>query len=567
MRKWLLLLCLAHVVVTITDAFSVPKKETWDKHFQELSDYKRRLKKGLLLEAHHRKSKLESVNFVAWDSATEKRTIQDLAWKQRFQALVAFQRKHGHWNVPQTHSTLAKWAKEQRTMRTRGVLTSKRRTALESIGFWEEATTNLQNNKLSPDPKFREYDSPPREQKRATWDKYFKELVCYQEENGDCNVPRSYSKNLGNWVSNQRQYRKKGTLSDEHQAKLDSIGFVWIAKPRRATQTTANDDNSWDKRFQDLVGYRRIHGDCNVPTRHSKLGSWVCNQRQVKKKGTMDIERESALESIGFLWETSSDFRTWNERYRELAILKKANDGCCIPANRLKLNRWANLQRQKRKEGSLSVERHEKLDSIGFVWEFNPDSKWNQRFQELTEYKTVTGNCNVSRLHSKLGIWVSNQRQWMKRGSLRADRKSKLDSIGFVWELKGGSKASNFDSQWNDQFELIIKYKQKHGHCNIPRNHPIGTWVMNQRNLNKKGALSSERRAKLDSIGFVWSLKVDWNDRFQELVEYKEANGNFKVSTTRTQLRTWVLNQRKLKNRGCLTSERKAKLESIGFSW
>ena len=44
--------------------------------------------------------------------------------------------------------------------------------------------------------------------------------------------------------------------------------------------------------------------------------------------------------------------------------------------------------------------------------------------------------------------------------TLTAERKAKLDSIGFVWEP--------YDEQWNEMFEKLKAYKREHGDCLVP---------------------------------------------------------------------------------------------------
>ena len=51
----------------------------------------------------------------------------------------------------------------------------------------------------------------------------------------------------------------------------------------------------WEVRFQQLVDYKRVHGDCNVPQRYKanqQLGIWVSEQRT--KKETMSEERRKS---------------------------------------------------------------------------------------------------------------------------------------------------------------------------------------------------------------------------------------------------------------------------------
>ena len=62
--------------------------------------------------------------------------------------------------------------------------------------------------------------------------------------------------------------------------------------------------------------------------------------------------------------------------------------------------------------------------------------KWTLRFEELELFKKVHGHCNVPQRYSpnsQLGHWVMRQRNSYTKAIMSAERKDKLDSIGFVW--------------------------------------------------------------------------------------------------------------------------------------
>jgi len=63
---------------------------------------------------------------------------------------------------------------------------------------------------------------------------------------------------------------------------------------------------AWKTRFEELLHYKQTHGHCDVPTEwkgNPKLGSWVANQRQLKKQGNLRPERERLLNEIRFIWD------------------------------------------------------------------------------------------------------------------------------------------------------------------------------------------------------------------------------------------------------------------------
>ena len=160
-------------------------------------------------------------------------------------------------------------------------------------------------------------------------------------------------------------------MSEERRKRFNSIGFTWKIRG-------ANASVLWDFRFQELLDYKRVHGDCNLPQKYKanpQLGTWVDTQRRSK---TMSEERRKILNSIGFNW--------------------------------------------KVREPNISV-------------------PWEVHFQQLVEYKPVHGHCNVSTLDQaskQLGIWVYHQGQ--NKETMSEIRRNQLNSIGFVWRLAPGPK-------------------------------------------------------------------------------------------------------------------------------
>lgn len=83
-----------------------------------------------------------------------------------------------------------------------------------------------------------------------------------------------------------------------------------------------------------------------------------------------------------------------------------------------------------------------------------------------------------------------------------------LNGFGFIWSQ---------DKRWSDKFQQLKQYKSKHGHCKVPATYStnqLGRWVRYQRVLYKKmlkrldTPLTQERIELLESIGFVWSLRL-----------------------------------------------------------
>ena len=94
----------------------------------------------------------------------------------------------------------------------------------------------------------------------------------------------------------------------------------------------------------------------------------------------------------------------------------------------------------------------------------------------------------------KLGTWVDTQRVQRKR----------MLKLG----MQGGALGSKTPEKGGDESvssEAAGTFSQK----------PV------------VGRLTDERIARLDNLGFVWSLRDDWQKHYEELKEYKKKHGDW----------------------------------------
>jgi hypothetical protein len=126
--------------------------------------------------------------------------------------------------------------------------------------------------------------------------------------------------------------------------------------------------------------------------------------------------------------------------------------------------------------------------------------RWERGFAALRVFRARQGHCCPSRWHVEggfnLGQWVSVQRY--RKDLMPAERKRRLDKIGFVWDWR--------DNLWEQNFAALSKFKRREGHCCVPTFHrdgdlKLGWWVATQRRTWKE--MLAERRARLNKIGFV----------------------------------------------------------------
>jgi superfamily II DNA or RNA helicase len=419
----------------------------------------------------------------------------------------------------------------------------------------------------------------------SSWDTWFGKLKAFKERFSHCNVETDWEEDpaLAGWVSAQRTRRNKGLLYPERIRLLDELGFVWDFQIQKTQET-------WMKWYRELENYTREQGNSHVPRTYTntKLASWVWIQRSRRNKfygnsPSLTNEQISLLDKLGFRWDANEE--KWAERFEQLKRFKEEHGHFEIEQEGddvSDLSRWVSTQRHRNSSGKLQKERKAKLDSIGFKWSAESDDlKWQEMYGQLKRYHADHGNADVPyhwKQNSKLANWVSFQRQRRKLGEMSDKEVQLLDVLGLTWK-------SRDVGTWEDRRAEVVAFKAKNGHCDIPLNFPenpkLGRFVNNMRTQRNSGRLSAERIAKLDAIGFAWGsrsmaevggegINARWKMRFDELLRYKEKNGDCKVPNEwpeNLKLGHWVNQQRYLKKCGQLHPKREEMLNSIAFDW
>eukprot|EP00551_Chaetoceros_affinis_P006151 CAMPEP_0203672566 /NCGR_PEP_ID=MMETSP0090-20130426/8589_1 /ASSEMBLY_ACC=CAM_ASM_001088 /TAXON_ID=426623 /ORGANISM="Chaetoceros affinis, Strain CCMP159" /LENGTH=465 /DNA_ID=CAMNT_0050537901 /DNA_START=85 /DNA_END=1482 /DNA_ORIENTATION=+ len=145
------------------------------------------------------------------------------------------------------------------------------------------------------------------------------------------------------------------------------------------------------------------------------------------------------------------------------------------------------------------------------------------------------------------------------------------------------------EEKWSFHYQELLNFKKEKGDCLVPHTYPakphLARWVKRQRRQyklrlegNSNSTMTEERINILNDIGFVWdSHEVIWNERFNQLVAYKEKFGNCRVPSyckECPQLASWVKCQRRQyklfweQGKGSsMNLDRIKLLNSIGFIW
>lgn len=136
------------------------------------------------------------------EDINEKSTgIEKQSWEKMFGLLEQYKRREG--NYREHGRSLSAWLHNQRQREKNGTLKSWQADRLIKLGI------NL--NTVSPDDR---------------WERMFSLLEKYKEREGHCHMPikhKEEGRNLGLWLHNQKQRKKRGQLKTSRVRRLDNF--------------------------------------------------------------------------------------------------------------------------------------------------------------------------------------------------------------------------------------------------------------------------------------------------------------------------------------------------------
>jgi hypothetical protein len=287
----------------------------------------------------------------------------------------------------------------------------------------------------------------------------------------------------------------------------------------------------WDVRLQELLDFRRIFDHVNVP-RHwpdnPPLGRWVLNQRRDLRTGRMPAERRRRLEQLGIRWGSADDLRQcrdleWNRLCDALAAFRRKHGHSEVPSD----------------------------------WPGNP----------------------------RLGAWAARQRHLFRTGSLRDDRRRRLEAAGIDWPQERG-RSRDRDDGWNRMCDRLADFRREHGHCRVPKgwhgDPALARWIARQRHYLRTHGIPADRRARLEELGAhepaapsaaapaPGPRELAWRRMLHSLASFRGSHGHCNVPrrwSWNLRLARWVHHQRDLRRRGLLSRERQLLLDELGFQW
>jgi len=272
-------------------------------------------------------------------------------------------------------------------------------------------------------------------------------------------------------------YRSLGEsecIVNEHFRITDEVHDCRILFEKLNETLTA----SWDLMFEQAKNYYQENGSLEMPAKYITsdgyaLGNWISNQRAIRKgsmRGSLSEERIRKLESIGMVWDTSTDL-TWAKNYAAAKKYRETHgdlnapkkyvdeDGVALGAWLANIRAWENAGAHQK---YLTPERIQQLNDLGMVWDVL-DYYWEQSYAAAYDYYQEHRSLNVpsgyvTRDGIRLGAWITRLRS-LRAGNIKGtpltpEQISRLDAIGMTWKSRGESK-------WMEGFRAAEAYFKK----------------------------------------------------------------------------------------------------------
>lgn len=279
------------------------------------------------------------------------------------------------------------------------------------------------------------------EDNATVWEQGLAALKSFIAEHGHARIVFLYACpdgfRLGAWVSNRRMDHAAGRLSEVAVSVLESLpGWVW--DPARADALVCMEAF---KEYVREFGHARVPQDYVAPG-GAALGRWISGRRMAYKKGRISVEGIRELEALPE-W-------AWNPRGANAqkfvgalrSYVSEHGSAKVHPdytnQDGLKLGYWVARRRADYKAGRLSKEEVAEHESLpGWVWDAR-EGTWQIHMDALRNFVEAHGHAHVAAKYvsedgTKLGMWIMNRRNELRRGILGAERVSELDECDTTW--------------------------------------------------------------------------------------------------------------------------------------
>ena len=335
-----------------------------------------------------------------------------------------------------------------------------------------------------------------------SWDFNFKLLKEYVEKHDTFPATNtSYEGVLvGKWCNLQRTLNNQGKLSKERVKKLNGIDFPWDVR-----------ETNWQSCYEELKAITEKLGHFPLPSEVAEekkyLVAWFNAQKTRYNKGLLEEDRAEKLLAFGCDM-SQRERSSWEQIYEELCEYLKVHkrfpensDGKNDPRAKV-FYVWMNSQRTEKYRGTLSEERIQKLEAIGFSWN-KQDANWNQALELVVKYFKEHGTLPEVKVIAnglRIGQWYSKQVALYYDGKLPSERADRIKAADLPFTTP---RELHKNETWLKYYETYMDFLARFGKqptCDKYKDLELRKWRSLQLRLLRQGKLTADQTVKLKEL-------------------------------------------------------------------
>ncbi len=352
----------------------------------------------------------------------------------------------------------------------------------------------------------------------------------------------------------------------EVQDKIILEGFEDRLKRAIFGQIIEKSSNNWDLWYLKLQDYLEKNNHY-YPSKEEdpELYSWISNQRNRKKSGTLKNEEIRKLNALNFVW--SGVEWKWEKMLLEFQDYAKTQVfPPCKGIDDDELVHWYKRQLQYIGVDKI-LSKDQKMRFLAIDQKFEGPSsrkKWVEPYDNLVKFRAENTNSwpqydrqNPNSLESKLSVFCQQRR--------KEYRESKLDNYWFEKLLSIGLNFEGKDDQWDENYELVkklIKSKSSVSARKIGQN--AYNWIHSQRKKIENGELSEAKTQKIEELNLDRYLE-SWDLKYDKIKAWIKKNGHLPTNSSHKDFYLWLNSQRSRYKKQSLSEQQIEALQSIGF--
>lgn len=447
---------------------------------------------------------------------------KDLAWLKYYNILKSIFEKEGHCHISKTkHNTsLYNWICRQRMQKKDGTLKLEREILLININF-----------------RFNE-----------SWEDMFQIFLEYYNKYKNFYIDKDneFYPLIGRWLEKQIKLFQKSQLPNDKILKYKKLGI--------SINTSKTLDDLWMESYNELKNLFIENGHCTVPnTKDFKsLYRFTQTQRYNFRNKKLNSFKIQLLKDINFCFDVN--LAQWLTVYQKASNYYALNNNLnvsFIDSKNRDLYNWISSNRQKFKNGKLTLFQIKKLEEIGFIFKIEPlEKKWLNKFYKAEKFYYTHGHCLINSVDcsKELYLWALEQCDEFKNKTISKKKLDYLNSIEFDFSL--GSISTK---KWFEKYSIAKEFYKLNGHCLISRldcNESMYKWVKQQRFNKAHGLLNDIFEKYLNDIEFKFD--ESWDNMFRRFNYYYELHKSLNISNSYhiqyNAVNKWLNEQAKLFN-------------------